>query len=91
MGSATRKPNDLMSLLPKDRRNGADSLWIQESTVTADRVVFTKRTQDRVSRVLDEHRNHAKLTTHGYRPKTKSLFWGPPGTGKTLTGIPPRL
>lgn len=78
------KPVEL-AMLPKDRREGEDLIWIQQTSVTPDRIMFTKQTHDRIQRVLEEHRRRASLLKHGYRPKTKLLFWGPPGTGKTLT------
>ena len=70
---------------PKDRRSGDDLLSIQESLVTPDRVILSKGTEGKISRVLDEHRGKMQLQKYGYSPKTKLLFWGPPGTGKTLT------
>jgi AAA+ superfamily predicted ATPase len=70
---------------PKDRRSGDDLLSIQESSVTPDRVILSKGTEWKISRVLEEHRGKMQLQKYGYGPKTKLLFWGPPGTGKTLT------
>ena len=78
------KPIELAKL-PKDRRAGEDLIWIQQPNVAPDRVMFTKQTNDRIQRVLEEHRRRKSLLEHGYRPKTKLLFWGPPGNGKTLT------
>ncbi len=78
------KPTEL-AMLPKDRRAGEDLIWIQQPNVTPDRIMFTEQTHARIQRVLEEHRRRAQLLQHGYRPKTKLLFWGPPGTGKTLT------
>src|SRR5690348_8530429 len=41
---------------PKDRRSGNDLLSIQESSVTPDRVILSKATEGKVSRILEEHR-----------------------------------
>lgn len=73
-----------MSSLPKDRRAGEDLIWIKPS-IAPQQVIFTKQTETRIQRVLEEHRRRNRLLENGYRPKTKLLFWGPPGTGKTLT------
>jgi len=74
-----------LAALPKDRRNGEDLLFIQESRVTPDQVVLMPETAKKVARIVEEHRSRDRLGRHGYRPKSKLLFWGPPGNGKTLT------
>jgi SpoVK/Ycf46/Vps4 family AAA+-type ATPase len=39
----------------------------------------------RLSRILKEQRQLAKLRNHGLRPRRKLLLIGPPGTGKTMS------
>ena len=39
----------------------------------------------RLSRIIKEQQNHAKIRAHGLTPRRKLLLVGPPGTGKTLT------
>ena len=80
---STPRPNGLMAL-PKDRRDGADLLLLQESKVDQTRIILSKETEAKVARVLDEHRARLRLARHGIAPKSKLLFWGPPGCGKTL-------
>jgi len=78
------KVTELMSMPLKDRRNGEELLWfsdVPERPV----VFFSSFAQQKVDRILEEHRRSAVLRKHGYAPKTKLLFWGPPGCGKTLT------
>jgi SpoVK/Ycf46/Vps4 family AAA+-type ATPase len=48
-------------------------------------VILPKELEDRVRRVVHEHRQEAKLRAHGLAPRSKLLLVGPPGSGKTLT------
>jgi SpoVK/Ycf46/Vps4 family AAA+-type ATPase len=48
-------------------------------------VILPKDLEERVRRVLHEHRQEAKLRSHGLAPRSKLLLVGPPGSGKTLT------
>jgi SpoVK/Ycf46/Vps4 family AAA+-type ATPase len=48
-------------------------------------MVLDDDTMNRLRKIVDEHRNRAKLATHGLKPRRKFLLIGPPGTGKTLT------
>jgi SpoVK/Ycf46/Vps4 family AAA+-type ATPase len=48
-------------------------------------VILPRELEQRVRRVLHEHRQEAKLRSHGLAPRSKLLLVGPPGSGKTLT------
>lgn len=50
-----------------------------------DSMVLDGSTLKKLERIVDEHRNRAKLAEHGLKPRSKFLLVGPPGTGKTLT------
>ena len=50
-----------------------------------DSMVLEDRTLAKLERIVEEHRNRARLAEHGLRPRRKFLLVGPPGTGKTLT------
>jgi SpoVK/Ycf46/Vps4 family AAA+-type ATPase len=76
-----------MRTVPKDRREGEDLLWMHNSAVTSEQVTLAAPTATRIARVLEEHRQRQRLLAHGYRPKSKLLFFGPPGNGKTLTAF----
>lgn len=74
-----------LSSLPKDRRQGEDLLFLDESSVSAERLFLNRDTCSKIHRVLDEQRHRSLLAKYGYGPKSKLLFWGPPGCGKSLT------
>jgi hypothetical protein len=84
-GLMSNSKSSQLSVLPKDRRNGEDLLYLDQSSVTPDRVTLSKQTGRRIERILEEHRRRSRLSEYGLEPKNKLLFWGPPGTGKTLT------
>jgi SpoVK/Ycf46/Vps4 family AAA+-type ATPase len=48
-------------------------------------MVLPAPTADRLSRILREQRQLAKLRSHGLQPRRKLLLLGPPGTGKTMS------
>lgn len=50
-----------------------------------DDMVLDTQTLDRLRRIVDEHRNRARLAAHKLKPRRKFLLVGPPGTGKTMT------
>ena len=85
--SSSKKSYRLNSLssLPKDRRSGEELISVEQSAIDVSRIVFAEETRRHLDRLLDEHRQRLRLAKHGYRPKSKLLFWGPPGCGKTLT------
>jgi SpoVK/Ycf46/Vps4 family AAA+-type ATPase len=48
-------------------------------------MILGPNVHDRLSRIIKEHRQSAKIRSHGLVPKRKLLLVGPPGTGKTMT------
>jgi SpoVK/Ycf46/Vps4 family AAA+-type ATPase len=72
-----------LNTLPRDRRNGEDLIFFDQTPIQAERLVFGESTSERICRLLAEHKNRARLLRYGYQPKSKLLFWGPPGCGKT--------
>lgn len=48
-------------------------------------LVLNGGTAAKLRRIVEEHRNRAKLAAHNLKPRRKFLLVGPPGTGKTLT------
>jgi SpoVK/Ycf46/Vps4 family AAA+-type ATPase len=48
-------------------------------------MVVSREVETKLQRVLNEQRNHERLSGHGLSPRRKLLLVGPPGTGKTLT------
>lgn len=76
-----------MSILPGSIRSDSKLFSLQESNVDRGQVVFSKETQEKIDRVIQEHKNKALLHKHGLKAKSKLLFWGPPGCGKTLTSM----
>ena len=79
-----RPENLRLSVLPKDRRSGEDLIFFDNVPVRSDQLLLTDPTSKKFERILEEHRRRQHLLKHGYRPKSKLLFWGPPGCGKTL-------
>jgi SpoVK/Ycf46/Vps4 family AAA+-type ATPase len=78
--------SDLM-VLPKDRRDGEELVRLQKSVVDSTKIVLAEETSGKIRRALEEHRNRNQLTSYGYQPKAKLLFWGAPGCGKTYTAF----
>ena len=76
-----------MSILPGSIRSDSKLFSLQESNVDSQQVVFSKETQEKIDRVIQEHKNKTLLHKHGLKAKSKLLFWGPPGCGKTLTSM----
>lgn len=48
-------------------------------------MVLDEPLRSRLSRIVKEHRQFAKIRSHGLSPRRKLLLIGPPGTGKTMT------
>jgi AAA+ superfamily predicted ATPase len=86
LGSPGMRDNQTrLNALPRDRRNGEDLIFFDQTPIRAERLVFGNATSERICRVLAEHKNRGGLSRYGYQPKSKLLFWGPPGCGKTVT------
>ncbi len=48
-------------------------------------IVLDRDIYDRLTRIIKEQRQIAKLRSHGLAPRKNMLFIGPPGTGKTMS------
>ena len=48
-------------------------------------IVLNSDISVRITRIIKEQRQMAKLRSHGLAPRKKLLFVGPPGTGKTMS------
>ena len=48
-------------------------------------IVLDQDIYERLTRIIKEQRQGAKLRSHGLIPRKKMLFVGPPGTGKTMS------
>lgn len=63
----------------------ADLLTVQYPRHHMSEMVLPLEVRSRIERVLNEQRQHERLSGHGLSPRRKLLLIGPPGTGKTLT------
>ncbi|MBF0154951.1 MAG: ATP-binding protein [Magnetococcales bacterium] len=48
-------------------------------------MILDEMVWDRLTRIIREQKNVAKIQEHGLAPRRKILLVGPPGTGKTMT------
>lgn len=48
-------------------------------------IILDSEVSERLSRLIKEHRQIAKIRSHGLSPRRKLLLIGPPGTGKTMS------
>lgn len=71
--------------LAQPRGELAGLLSVSYPDVRLSDVILPKELEERVGRVVHEHRQEAKLRAHGLAPRSKLLLVGPPGSGKTLT------
>ena len=76
-----------MSVLPGAIRSDLKLFSLLESDVDSQQVVFSEETQEKIDRVIQEHKSKDLLHKHGLKAKSMLLFWGPPGCGKTLTSM----
>jgi len=63
----------------------AELLTVQYPQQHLSQMVVSQEVAAKLKRVLNEQRQHARLSGHGLTPRRKLLLVGPPGTGKTLT------
>ncbi|MBC7436622.1 MAG: ATP-binding protein [Bdellovibrionales bacterium] len=63
----------------------AELLNVQYPQQHLSQMVVSQDVSNKLKRVLNEQRQHARLSGHGLSPRRKLLLVGPPGTGKTLT------
>jgi SpoVK/Ycf46/Vps4 family AAA+-type ATPase len=63
----------------------ASLLAVSYPKLTLSDMILGPNVHDRLSRIIKEHRQSAKIRSHGLVPKRKLLLVGPPGTGKTMT------
>lgn len=63
----------------------AELLTVQYPQQHLAQMVVSQEVTTKLKRVLNEQRQHARLSGHGLSPRRKLLLVGPPGTGKTLT------
>ncbi len=74
-----------LSTLPRGKASVDSLLTVYHEPANTQELLLAPATRQRIDRVIEEKRSQKKLARHGYRPKSKLLFWGPPGCGKTLT------
>lgn len=63
----------------------AELLTVQYPRHHLAEMVVSSEVRLKLERVLNEQRQHERLSGHGLSPRRKLLLIGPPGTGKTLT------
>lgn len=72
-----------LDISAKEELNGI--LQLKFTSIKKNELVLSKLLSESLDKILNEHRNAAKLREYGLSPKRKLLFHGLPGTGKTVT------
>jgi SpoVK/Ycf46/Vps4 family AAA+-type ATPase len=63
----------------------ASLVSVRYSDIRLSSMVLPSELEERLKRVLIEHRQQHRLQDHGLSPRRKLLLLGPPGSGKTMT------
>jgi SpoVK/Ycf46/Vps4 family AAA+-type ATPase len=79
---AQREKKPKVTSLPQDLRG---LVLTEQPRVPKSALVIPTDLQDRIERIIHEHRQQDKLKSHGLSPRRKVMLIGPPGTGKTMT------
>jgi SpoVK/Ycf46/Vps4 family AAA+-type ATPase len=80
---AERRSSPVVVLQP--RGDLATLLSVSDPNVRLSDLVLPGSLEDRLRRILREHKQQKRLREHGLRPRRKLLLVGPPGSGKTMT------
>jgi SpoVK/Ycf46/Vps4 family AAA+-type ATPase len=80
-GQLTKKPTPIT----RPRGDLSSLISVTYPKVRLADMVLSKDLFDRLTRIIKEHRQVAKLRSHGLSPRHKLLLIGPPGTGKTMS------
>jgi SpoVK/Ycf46/Vps4 family AAA+-type ATPase len=71
--------------LAQPRGEIASLLSVSYPTLRLSDMILESDVYDRLTRMIKEHRQIAKIRAHGLSPRKKLLLIGPPGTGKTMS------
>ncbi len=80
-------PANLLRSIPISQPKGELSALLTASfpKLRLPDIVLDRDIRDRLTRIIKEQRQVAKLRSHGLTPRKNMLFVGPPGTGKTMS------